>query len=173
MDVQQVRREALARVQARRRPAEYRTVLVGGSETRMQVDRPLAGEFLPAKTAGEWIDDRIVRTPPALGPWVAVLYEIAEAARGGTAAAVKAVRSARSLSAWDQWHLYATLGVWQRDMIADVAPVLRAVLAEWGDEGLGLATDEPSDVPLPVQPEPKRPKVKYRSKWGQPASLAV
>ncbi len=171
MDVQQVRREAIARVQARQRPAEYRTVQVGGSDTRMQVDRASAGDFLPAANASEWLDDRIVRTPPQLGPWTAVLYEVAGAARDGTAAAVTAVRSARPLSAWDQWHAYCTVRGWQGDMLADVAPVLRAVLAEW--ENLGLAVAEPTDVPLPVTPEPKRVKVKYRTRYGQPAGMAV
>lgn len=172
MDVLQIRQAAVTRVLARRRPAEYRTVQVGGSDTRMQVDRPGAGEFLPAKDAGEWLDDRIVRTPPQLGPWTSVLYEVAEAARDGAAAAVTAVRSARSLTKWDQWHLYRMLDKgWERDMISDVAPVRRGVLAEW--ERLELVMAEPSDVPLPVQPLPKRLKVKYRTKWGQPASLPV
>ena len=148
MDVQQVRREALARVQARQRPPEFRMVRAGGSEARMQVAGG-PGEYLGPAGAGEWLDDKIVRTPPQLGPWTAALYEVAGAARDGAAAAVAAVRSARALSEWDQWHMYVTLRAWRADPLCPV-PVFRAVLAEW--ERLGLAAEEPSDVPLPVRP---------------------
>ena len=64
---------------------------------------------------GEWLDDRIVRTPPQLGPWTAVLYAVAEAARGGGSAAAAAVRDARALSEWDQWHLYGALARWRSE----------------------------------------------------------
>lgn len=170
MDAQQIRAAAIARVQARRRPAEYKTVQAGGSDTKMQVDRPGAGAFLPPENASQWLDYRITYTPPALGAWTSELYQLAEAARDGAAAAVKAVRAFRSLTAWDQWHTYAMLQNWRADMLADVAPILRAVLSEWED--LGLAMAEPTDVPLPVTPEPKRAKVVYRTRYGNPASLA-
>jgi hypothetical protein len=170
MDARQIRAAAIARVQARRRPAEYKTVQAGGSDTRMQVDRPGAGAFLPPSTASEWLDYRIAYTPPALGPWTSELYQLAEAARDGAAAAVKAVRAFRSLTPWDQWNTFTMLQNWRSDMLADVGPILRAVLAEW--EHLELAMAEPTDVPLPVTPEPKRQKVVYRSRYGNPASLA-
>lgn len=166
-DIQQIRRDAITRVQARRRPAEYRVVPVGGGETSMQVDRG-AGDFLPPKDAREFFDDRIARTPGHLGEWVRVLYQIARA--DGAAAAVAAVGTARALSPWDQWHLYVTLRSWQGGMTVEAAPILRAVLAEW--ETLGLVMAEPTDTPLPVAPEPKPPKVTYRSRYGQPAGMA-
>lgn len=169
MDAQQIRAAALARVQARRRQPEYRTVTVGGQDTRMQVDQ--ASEFLGPADAGEWLDDRIARTPVGLGPWVPVLFAIAEGARDGSAAAVAA---AQALGEWDQWHLYRTLQTWRSDALSPASGVFRAVLAEWGR--LGLVMAEPADAPLPAgrvlnEADLSRPGVRRPPKYPVPACL--
>jgi hypothetical protein len=171
MDAGQVHREAVARVLARRCPARFRTVQGPHGEVRVPADDVSVSEFLDPHDASEWLDDRLARTPPGLGPWTGVLYEVAEAARHGAEAAVAAVGAARELGAWDTWHLYCTLQAWRSQAIPAVTPVLRAVHAEW--ERLRLADAEPTETPLPVAPEPKRPKVRYATRWGQPAGMAI
>lgn len=170
MDLQQVRGDAIARVQARRRPPEYQTVYVAGGETRMQVDRPGAGPFVPPKDASEFFDDRIARTPHGLGPWVEVAYRIALS--GSPDAAVAALNATKSLTEWDQWHLWTCLKAWKdTEAPRDAAAVMRAVIAAWGD--LELPRTAPVAVPLPVAQQPKRPKVRYRQPWGHPAGAAI
>lgn len=175
MDVHEVRRAAAARVMTRERPPEHKTVSrnADGSETRVQIAGG-PGEYLGPVTAGEWLDDRIVRTPPHLGPWTAVLYEIAEAAREGAAAAVAATGGARQLGDWDAWHLYCTLQAWRSAATAEAAPVMRAVTAEW--RRLGLPDAEPADTPVAVrgvvnEADLSRPGLRRPAVFGRPACL--
>lgn len=166
MDVQQVHREAVARVQARR--------LRQGPMRAGESIVPAGGEFKRAETPGEWWDDRLARTPPRLGTWVELAYKIAAADRIEAAAAQ--VAAARSLGPWNQWYLFNCLQEWrQAGPPVQAATVLRAAIAEWDTRG--LVKDEPIDEPMgdydPDKREPKRPTVRYRKPWGHPAGVAV
>jgi len=175
MDVQKVRGEAIARVQARRRKPRYEPRRVGGQETQMQVGSLLAGEFEAPVTAGEYLDDKIAVLVPGLGPWVAAAYEIAEAARDGAAAGVKAIKPAiRPLTAaWDQWLLHELLLAWKDQAAGEAFTVLRAVCEAWEDAGLVMEQPAQVEPQAPDKP-PARLKAKdYRARWGHPAGMAV
>jgi hypothetical protein len=148
VDVQAIRREATARVIARRTSPEYVTGQhpASGKQFRIQLERP---EFLPPVSGAEWWDDRIARFSPQRGGGTAVLFAIAAAARGGgQAAAVAEAARGRSLSVWDQWFVYANLANWAaQNPHEEAGPALRAVLREW--QRLGLAVVMPDD-PIPV-----------------------
>lgn len=146
MEAQAIRREALARLEARRWPAEYHEGRPGSGIGRIQIDHP---EFRAPVSGAEWWDDRIARTTPQRG--ADVLFAIADAARGGgQKAAVAAVSAARPLNAWTQWWVYLTLQAWEGcpgGIHDGAAPVMRAVIAEWRRRG--LAAGKP-DAPIPV-----------------------
>jgi hypothetical protein len=145
MEAREIRRQALARVEARRWPPEYHEALPGRMTGRIQVDHP---EFYAPASAAEWWDDRMARTTTQRNS--GVLFAIADAARGGAKAAVAAVAAARSLNPWHQWWTWQALNAWESwpgGIHVDAAPVMRAVAREW--RRLGLAAEMPDD-PLPV-----------------------
>jgi hypothetical protein len=148
MDVQEVRAAALARVQARQRPPEFKTTgrNPDGGDIRMQVAGG-PGEYLGPASVGEWLDDRIARTPGHLGPWVPVLYEIAGAARYGEASAAAAVGAAGQLAEWDQFRLYVTLQDWRARTVPAAESLMREIVLEWRRRGLLTSQpDEPEQV---------------------------
>lgn len=147
MSVQEVRAGALARLRERRHPPEYKTYTgTDGRTVKVQVDTPA---YLPASSAGEWFDDRLVGMPPVPGPAAEVMFTVAAAAREGQEAAVRALGEARALSPWDQWRVVSVLREWQgRDMHPAAQPVMSALLREWHRMGL---QEVPPDEPEPVK----------------------
>ena len=143
MDVLEVHREAVGQVQARRSPPEYQTVRLASGETQVQKDLP---EFQRPADAREWFADRIALTSPALGKWVARLYEIALA--DGVPAVREAVAKAgRELSSWDQWCMFVVLTYWGKAVTTatprTASEVLQAAADEWGRRR--LATERPPE----------------------------
>jgi hypothetical protein len=179
MDVEQVYREAVARVQARRLTPE--PLKAGESVV------PAAGEFRRADTPAEWLDERISTTPPSLGKkWVQVLYEIARADSAPAAVAVVAEVRKLKLTLWEQWYVYGTLKCWRAaETTATPLPaseILRAAWSKW--ENMGLITYEPVNEPMGDYDQDaekeearksalRRAKVQYRKPWGHPAGMAV
>ena len=103
MDI--ARREASARVQARRRPPADRVIGINaqGSVTATEVQ---GSEFLPPQTLAEWCDDALLMFGQYRGPFSEVTASVLEAARtGGTDAACHALRAARTLTKADQFRL--------------------------------------------------------------------
>jgi hypothetical protein len=95
-----------------------------------------APEFRAPQTAAEYFDDRIIERNRSLWelPETALLLEVADAARGGAEAAVKAVKAARRLDVRTQRVVHANLTRWKRGDEAAQAGAERtinAVLGEW------------------------------------------
>lgn len=131
MSVQEIRRAAIARVQARRPAPQYRTaVTADGQQLKYQVDTP---DRTRAATAAEWWDDRIAAMPPVGNPAGVVAFAIAEAARDGEEAALAAVRQARTLSEGDRFLVYVTIGGWEsQEPLPEARATLTAIRREWG-----------------------------------------
>jgi hypothetical protein len=140
MSVQEIRRAAIARVQARRPAPQYRTAPTPDGRTiRYQLDTP---DRTRAATGAEWWDDRLAAMPPVANPAGVAAFGIAEAARDGAEAGVAAVGQARSLGHADQFLVYATIGDWgSRDPVPEAQATLAAIRREWGR--LHLATTPP------------------------------
>ncbi len=138
MDTQTLKREAVRRVQGRRRPPEFRSYPgPDGSVLKMQIDT--GSEFLPASTVAEWCDDTIARMAPgAVGE---ALIQIAEACRDGGLAAV--VAGLDRLPEWDQYGVWVILQRWEESAPVFVSPLLATVRAEWRRHRR-LATGKPS-----------------------------
>lgn len=149
MDVMQVKADAVRRVLARQRAPEYATVSrnADGTDTRVQTGGG-PGDYLGPVSASEWLDDRLARTPLRSGDQASeALAAIAEAARDGEKSARDAVGQARHLTEWQAFQVYATLAGWTgQDTHPDAAPVMRAVLAEWGRRGLAVTQPDPEDL---------------------------
>lgn len=146
------RQAALERYEQRRNQyeshtdAEHRHAwLEGRSLPRQDLFAPI---FRAPQTLGEWLDDRVLERNGVLltCPETRILIAVAEAAREGTGAAVRAVRAARQLGRAAQWVTYQCLVQWKdRDDAGKTGgeQLVSAVLAEWSK--LRLAQKDPDD----------------------------
>lgn len=143
---------ARERVEARRNrwrsytEAERRQAWVENRELPRQSSSDPA--FRAPETLGEWLDDRITERHRQFWsyPETRVLIAIADAARGGAEAAVKAATPARSLDRRAQWGAYSNLLEWKREHEAaklGADRIINAVLRAW--EKSGLAAEDPDE----------------------------
>jgi hypothetical protein len=173
-DVAMIRRQAAARVLARKRQPTVRIQQGRTPDTDLTISEVTGSEYMEPLDVGEWIDDLISVHGHAQwrGPWTVTLMQIAGAARGGKDAAVlAAVRSARKLDLWSQWHLFVTLEQWHAAARLPAAVrLMTAVLREW--EGASLTETRPDFAELPDLPRLRKPeRIKYPTRFGQPAGV--
>jgi hypothetical protein len=167
----ELKAQAIRRVQARRRPAKYAEMPNGlGGTTKWQLDS--GGEFTPAETIGEWVDDRIARCPVADGP-CNVLIHLFDRLRGGADAVPDAVAFAAS-QLRDDYQRFAVFGALNSTPGggAEIDAVKTTLMREWQRRG------------LPVQPGPRAPfgrdpmdlnsprpgNIEYRTPYGHNAA---
>jgi hypothetical protein len=172
-DAREAKAAAFARVQARYRAPRFAEIpdhRTGGS-TRWQADD---GGTAAARDLGEWLDDRIIRTP--LAAPCDTLIGIFELCRSGADGARDAVAYAAS----ELGDPGVQFGVWSviNGLPGGPASVdaLRAALArEWRARGLADAPDRAIRFPAePMNRDLPRPTVtRYKTPWGQPAGIAV
>jgi hypothetical protein len=173
MDVQEIKRAAVARLLARQREPQWKVIgrCQDGTDVRSQTGG-WTGDFAPPADAAEWFDDRLARLN---GPVPDALYAIADAARSGRDAAVAAVAAARAGRSWDQWCVYLNLLAWRNQgPTRDADQVLRAILAEW--HRLGLVVTRPDDrVPAIIvnQAELDATARRRRDRGAQPVPAGV
>lgn len=151
MNVLEERREAVERIRGRERPPEYVTAARGadGAAIRVQTGGGPGAGFADPRDLGEWLDDRLVRTP-LTGPAGELLCAIAAAARRDEKHAVDALSGARRLGPWDQYRLFCVLKSWEGFPLPEAGRLLRAIAREWSR--LGLAAEPPGeDEVLPVR----------------------
>jgi len=147
-DIAQLRRAAVDRMQARRwEPVDARkalaTALLEGRDPPRVFNDWHAPQFNPAKTLGEFLDDRLLeRTWPG-DPGSQVAVAIIEAMREGRDAAASTVKQARGLTPLQQYLVYSLLVSWRRGNFAPAEAVLAAVLSAWAK--LRLAEQRPDD----------------------------
>ncbi len=119
--MQHARRDALARVEARRRPQVTKTWTYGDGRTQEYVENDGLPAFLPPATLGEWCDDRLAVMAQYRGEFSLVTVAVLEAARtGGIEAACGALRPAQKLMKADQYRLVTG----DLQTLRDAAPVL-------------------------------------------------
>jgi len=167
----EIRRQAVQRVLARRRQPITSLVPCRGIEhSQASYTRVEGSEFLPPADLGEWLDDRLVSTPWS-GPFCAVLYSIAQAARVSPAAAAAEIAAAKRLSPWDQFHAWRSLRRWlDAASLPEARSLMGALLAGWRSQR--LADERPAGPELPELPDqPQPPRVRYPTRWGTPAGV--
>jgi hypothetical protein len=144
----EARAQAIRRLQARNRPATYRTIAGPDGNIKVQTGGGAGTGFLPAATLGEFLDDALVRMT-VRGPVADVVATIVTAARSGAAAAAAAVCKVRQLGEHDQFTAYTVLAGLSSDL-PEAAQVLREVRAEW--KRLRLPVVRPSGAPQLERP---------------------
>ncbi len=168
----EIRRQAVQRVLARRRPVTEKIVrgIGPGGWTDMTLRSVDGSEFLPPADLAEWLDDQLV-SQPWTGPFTAVLWSAAEAARVSTAAAAAEIAAAKRLSPWDQFHAWRSLRRWlDAASLPEARSLMRVLLAEWGR--LRLADERPAEPELPELPDQPQPAgLRYPTRWGTPAGV--
>jgi hypothetical protein len=143
MNVLEERRQAVTRIRAREKPREYVTAArENGREVRMQTGGG-PGEFAEPQDLGQWLDDRIVRTPPLAGAAGEVLCTVAAGARRDGKTALAALAGARHLSEWEQYRLYVILRSWAAFPFPPADRLLKVLFREWAR--LGLAAEQPDE----------------------------
>ena len=124
-----------------------------------------AAPFRDPETLAEWLDDRVIEWGQQLlqgSPEAAVIVTVAEAAREGAAAAVRALGAAKQLTPAAAWNVYQTLQGWpgadDRRLGADLAA---ALTAEW--RRLKLPEKDPAPETGAEETADRRRK---RRRWG-------
>jgi hypothetical protein len=137
VNVDQIRQAAVERMLARRRPPVWKTARgIGpeGSDVRYQVHDEI-GEYQPAASLGDALDDLILQTP-LFGRPAALLLQIADAGRtGGPAAAVLVARQAEELPGASQDWLREMADKWLAAAHPSAFPVLGAIVQELRELG--------------------------------------
>ena len=162
-EVQAAYRAALERKKTGRRN-EYRSYSVAQERRAWLEGQELervsiySGEYRDPADLGQWLDDRVIDWAHHRGTREApLMITLAEAAREGTAAAVKALSAARGLPPDVQWTVYRNLQSWRSldetgrlgaDMLA------AALLAEWSR--LKLPEADPALTEQPGRKERRR-----------------
>ena len=150
MDTQELKREAVKRVLARRLPPEFKTVYGSAGAGRIQVGPHR--EFAAPVTAAEWADDQLARVNS--GAVADVLATILAGAQLGDDEAAAAVCSAKRLSPWNQWECWAAITRWGDSPPPCAHSVTASIRREW--QRLGL--------PVTIPQEPHRAETRaYRS----------
>jgi hypothetical protein len=150
--LREIYQAALERVKARRNEwrscseAERRRAWVECRELPPRQDLNVPS-LRPPETAADFFDDRICEWAGLRGdPVMPVLLAVADAARGGADAAVKAVRAARQLDVRAQWVACQNLSIWRQHGHAaktGADRIVAAVLGEWSR--LKLARTDPDE----------------------------
>jgi len=139
MDTQELKREAVKRVLARRLPPEFKTIYGSAGAGRIQVGPHR--EFAAPVTAAEWADDQLARL--AAGAVGDVLAVILAGAQLGDDQAAAAVCSAQRLGPWDQREAWLGIVHWSDNPPPCAHSVTQAIRREW--QRLGLQTGTPQE----------------------------
>lgn len=154
-EVTMIRRQAVQRVLLRRRKPAVR--IQHGHIEDLTISEVVGTEFTEPTTLDEWIDDQMAVLGQLRGPFVLVLAEVLEAARGSERAALAALTGAKQLAEWDRWHLYADLRLLQgRATLPEARKLTGALTNRW--ERLRLTDSRPDysesgELPDPPQPD--------------------
>jgi hypothetical protein len=156
MDAQTVdltRRRAAQRVILRRRPPGERVIGQGLDGTDVTVKE--AGEFFPAESLGDFLDDQLVVRAQWRGPFTGVLADVLEAARVTASAAVDALAAAKRLDAMNQWLLYTDLRQLRDEAnLPDARDLMQALIRAW-ERTRGLRTAPPDAAEMGEARDPR------------------
>jgi hypothetical protein len=176
IDLDEVRREAAARVAARRTPTvrQSRMLHFGGVQSaEFTAEIPATADaYLPPQDVSEWIDE--ILTLHGYGQWTPCSEALVGALEAGRTdrkqAAAVLVTGARKLGQAERYQLWRALGGIRSsgNLPPEARHLMRALMDAY--EGMRGAVTERPEPPEP--PDPPRPeRIVYRSPLGQPAGV--